>query len=116
MYSCDLQKAAFMHGCLRWKDSLSFLFCLCTKKTLLSKGTEITISCGEMILFLQNTVVFHTKSASFAVLNGDIFWLSLSKDYLKFWENNLLYAWKKFLESSIGKGKISLLAFCLVSL
>lgn len=27
LYSCELQKAAFIPECLRWKDSLSFPFC-----------------------------------------------------------------------------------------
>lgn len=85
MFSCDLQKAVLMHGCLRWEDPLSFLFCSVHQfKTLLPRGTAITISCSEIILFLQNTVGFHTKSANSAVLNGNIFWLSTSKDYLKF--------------------------------
>lgn len=79
------QKVVFMPGYLRWKDSLSFLVCFVHQfKTLLSRGTEITISHSEMILFLQNAVGFHPKSADFAVLNGNIFRLSMSKDYLKF--------------------------------
>lgn len=85
-------------------------------KTLLSRDTVITVFFSEMFIFLQNTGGFHTKYAN-CCFSGSIFLLSMSKDYSQVLEKRFaLCMEKQFLESSIGKGRISLLAFCLFSL
>lgn len=100
---------------LRWKDSLFLKLLFLFPFLSLSTSWKLYIPKILKSLFFEwNKSYFHTESASCAVLNGS----NVSVQGLSLiWENNLFYVWgKQVLKCSIGKGKLSLPAFGLVSL
>lgn len=79
--------------------------------------------CSEMFVFLQNAVGFNTKSANYAIANVNNFDCQWARLMSSFGKTCLLHKKqlhkkleKEFLKSSLGKEKILLPAFLLVSL